>query len=169
MAEKIPIRAVVITISDSRHEDDDISGVTLVGLLLSAGAEVVDKFIVSDETEEIAKILRAGAARQEVNLILTTGGTGLAPRDNTPEATREVIEKEVPGISEAMRTGTLPKTPLAMLSRGVSGVCQNTLIINLPGSPKGVQECFEIIKPVLPHAVNLLAGNTEHHEKTTND
>ncbi|HEX8367065.1 MAG TPA: MogA/MoaB family molybdenum cofactor biosynthesis protein [Pyrinomonadaceae bacterium] len=160
MNEKIS--AVVITVSDSRAEKDDVSGVTLVGLLLAAGAEVVDKIIVSDDTEKIVEILKTQAARDDVNLILTTGGTGLAPRDNTPEATRAVLEKEVPGMAEAMRLGSLQKTPTAMLSRGVCGTRGECLIINLPGSPNGARECFEIIKPVLQHAVNLLAGKSGH-------
>jgi len=95
-------------------------------------------------------------------LIVTTGGTGFAARDNTPEATRAVIEKEAPGLAEAMRFETSRSNPKAMLSRGVCGIRNNTLIINLPGSPKGVRECFAVIEPVLPHAVNLLAGNTKH-------
>jgi molybdenum cofactor synthesis domain-containing protein len=160
MNEKIS--AVVVTVSDSRAEKDDLSGVTLVGLLLAAGAEVVDKIIVSDDTEKIVETLRTQAARADVNLIVTTGGTGLATRDNTPEATRAVIEKEVPGMAEAMRFGTLQNTPLAMLSRGVCGTRGHCLIVNLPGSPNAVRECFAIIKPALAHAVNLLAGKTEH-------
>ena len=162
MPNQIQIKAVVVTVSDSRAEKDDVSGVTLVGLLLAAGAEVIDKIIVSDDAEKIVETLRAQAGREDVNLILTTGGTGLAPRDNTPEATRAVIEREVPGMAEAMRLGTLPQTPLAMLSRGVCGTRGNSLIVNLPGSPNAVRECFDIIKPALQHAVNLLAGNVEH-------
>ena len=162
MANQTQIKAVVITISDSREEKDDLSGVTLVGLLLATGAEVVDKIIVSDDTEKIVETLKTQASREDANLILTTGGTGLAPRDNTPEATRAVIEKEVPGMAEAMRLGSLQNTPTAMLSRGVCGTLGNTLIINLPGSPNAVRECFDIIKPALAHAVNLLAGKTEH-------
>jgi molybdenum cofactor synthesis domain-containing protein len=97
-----------------------------------------------------------------VNLIVTTGGTGFAPRDTTPEATRAVIEREAPGLAEAMRFESLKKTPTAMLSRAVCGIRGNCLIVNLPGSPKAVRECFDIIKPVLPHAVALIAGQTEH-------
>jgi len=93
---------------------------------------------------------------------MTTGGTGFGQRDNTPEATRAVIEREAPGLSEAMRRETTSKTPMAMLSRGICGIRGNTLIINLPGSPRGVEECFEVIRPVLSHAVALLSGNTEH-------
>jgi molybdenum cofactor synthesis domain-containing protein len=162
MPNQTQIKAVVITVSDSRAEKDDVSGVTLVGLLLAAGAEIVDKIIVSDDTEKIVETLETQAAREDVNLILTTGGTGLAPRDNTPEATRAVIEKEVPGMAEAMRLGSLQKTPTAMLSRGVCGTRGECLIINLPGSPNGARECFDIIKPALQHAVNLLAGKSEH-------
>ena len=94
--------------------------------------------------------------------ILTTGGTGLGPRDNTPEATRAVIEREAPGLAEAMRRETYAKTPLAMLSRGICGIRGDTLIINLPGSPKGVEECFGIVRPVLQHAIDLLSGDTQH-------
>lgn len=95
-------------------------------------------------------------------MIVTTGGTGFAERDNTPEATRAVIEKEAPGLAEAMRRETAKTNAKAILSRGVCGIRNNTLIINLPGSPRGVQECFEVIKPVLQHAVNLLSGKTNH-------
>jgi molybdopterin adenylyltransferase len=156
------IKAIVVTVSDTRHEDDDVSGVTLLGLLLSVGAEVHEKIIISDDFENLRQTLYSLTEREDVNLIVTTGGTGLAERDNTPEATRAIIEKEVPGISEAMRVETLKNTPLAMLSRGVCGIRNQTLIINLPGSPAGVQECFAVIKPVLPHAVNLIAGQKEH-------
>ncbi|HEY9282989.1 MAG TPA: MogA/MoaB family molybdenum cofactor biosynthesis protein, partial [Pyrinomonadaceae bacterium] len=106
------------------------------------------------------------ADRREVNLVVTTGGTGLAPRDNTPEATRSVIEREAPGISEAMRAETLKQTPAAMLSRGVCGTRSGTLIVNLPGSPRAVRECFEVIRPVLAHAVAQLAGRGAHEEES---
>ncbi|MEP6902328.1 MAG: MogA/MoaB family molybdenum cofactor biosynthesis protein [Actinomycetota bacterium] len=152
----------MITVSDSRHEDNDISGVTLLGLLLSIGAEVHEKIIVSDDFDDLRQTLYVLTEREDINLIITTGGTGFATRDNTPEATRAVIEKEAPGIAEAMRFETSKINPKAMLSRGVCGIRNHTLIINLPGSPKGVSECFEVIKPVLQHAVNLLAGNTGH-------
>jgi molybdenum cofactor synthesis domain-containing protein len=159
------IHAIVVTVSDTRHKDDDISGVSLVGLLIGIGAEVIDKIIVSDDFEKLRTILYGLTERDDVNLIVTTGGTGFAERDNTPEATRAVIEKEAPGLAEAMRLETLKKTPKAMLSRGVCGIRHRTLIVNLPGSPKGVVECFEVIKPVLPHAINLIAGNTQHDEE----
>ena len=158
------IKAVVITVSDTRDEATDVSGVTLVGLLLGAGAEVVDKIIVSDDLEVLTAVLKKQAQRDGVNLILTTGGTGIAARDNTPEATRAAIEKEIPGIAEAMRMETMKKTPTAILSRAVCGISGNCLIINLPGSPSGVRECFEIVSPVLNHAVNLLQGKSAHDD-----
>jgi molybdopterin adenylyltransferase len=160
MNEKI--RAIAVTVSDSRKEADDISGEILLGLLLSIGAEVHEKIIVSDDFDDLRQTLYVLTERADVNLIVTTGGTGFATRDNTPEATRAVIEKEAPGLAEAMRFETAKINPKAILSRGVCGIRNNTLIINLPGSPKGVQECFDVIKPVLQHAVNLLAGNTKH-------
>ena len=162
MADDVQIRAAVVTVSDSRSEETDVSGVTLLGLLLSIGAEAHEKIIVSDEFEDIRQTLADLCERDDVNLIFTTGGTGFADRDNAPEATRVIIEKEAPGLAEAMRAETLKNTPFAMLSRGVCGIRGSTLIVNLPGSPKAVQECFEVIKPVLQHAVNLLSGETTH-------
>jgi len=158
------IRAVVITVSDAcaRGEREDLSGAALVELLQDASATIVERQVVSDDLDPLVQLLVDSAERSDVNLILTTGGTGLGPRDNTPEATRQVIEREAQGISEAMRVETLKQTPMAMISRGVSGVCSGTLIINLPGSPKAVKESFAIIKPVLPHAIDLIAGNTRH-------
>ena len=158
------IRSVVITVSDAcaRGEREDASGAALVELLEGMGATVVERKIMSDDLDPLSESLRQFAARRDVDLILTTGGTGLGPRDNTPEATRRIIEREAPGISEAMRVETLKQTPMAMISRGVSGVCSSTLVINLPGSPKAVRESFAVIKPVLPHAIDLLAGKTEH-------
>jgi molybdenum cofactor synthesis domain-containing protein len=156
------IRAVVITVSDrcARGEQEDESGPALVELLKEAGASVVATEILPDDLVALSENLAAYADRSDVNLIMTTGGTGLSPRDNTPEATRAVIEREAPGLSEAMRVETLRQTPLAMLSRGVCGLRSNALIINLPGSPKGVRESFNVIKGVLPHAIALVAGKT---------
>jgi molybdenum cofactor synthesis domain-containing protein len=158
------IQAVVITVSDSRHENDDISGVTLVGLLLGIGAQLVDKLILTDDYDSLVETLKNVSIREGVNLIFTTGGTGFSRRDNTPEATRAVIEREAPGLAEAMRLETLKKTPMAILSRAVCGITGKCLIINLPGSPNGVRECFEVIKPVLQHAVNILSGETRHSD-----
>jgi molybdenum cofactor synthesis domain-containing protein len=158
----VEIKAVVLTVSDrcARGEQEDVSGAVLAELLVETGVQVVAREILSDDLEPLAAKLRQYAERADVNLIVTTGGTGLAPRDNTPEATRAVIEREAPGLSEAMRIQTLADTPLAMISRGVCGTRSNTLIINLPGSPKGVRQSFAVIRPVLNHAVAILAGAT---------
>jgi molybdenum cofactor synthesis domain-containing protein len=158
------IRAVVITASDacSRGEREDTSGVTLVQLLKDLGAEIIETKILSDDLDPLAEALRHFADREDVNLIVTTGGTGLGPRDNTPEATHQVIEREAPGLAEAIRAESLKTTRMAMLSRGVCGVRSGTLIVNLPGSPTAVRETFAVIAPVLGHAVDLLAGRTAH-------
>jgi len=159
------INAVVITASDacSRGEREDKSGELLVELLTGIGARIVAKEILADDLEPLANKLREHAERPDVNLVVTTGGTGFGPRDNTPEATLRVIEREAPGLAEAMRIQTLKNTPMAMISRGVSGIRSGALIINLPGSPKAVLESFEIIRPVLSHAVALLAGERDGH------
>ena len=155
------IRAAVLTVSDrgARGERADESGPVLAELLREAGATVVAREVVSDESGPLAARLRELADREDVNLLVTTGGTGLSPRDNTPEATRAVVEREVPGLSEAMRAETLKQTPTAMLSRGLCGVRSGALVVNLPGSPKGVRECFAVVRPVLAHAVATLAGS----------
>ncbi|HKO45011.1 MAG TPA: MogA/MoaB family molybdenum cofactor biosynthesis protein [Pyrinomonadaceae bacterium] len=154
------IRAFVITVSDacSRGEREDASGEALVELLKGIGAEIVGKTIVPDDLDPLTAVLKNAADREDVNLVITTGGTGFAPRDNTPEATLAAIEREAPGIAEAMRMQTLSKTPMAMISRGVCGIRGSALIINLPGSPKSVRESFAVVAPVLNHAVALLAG-----------
>lgn len=158
------IRAVVITVSDacSQGDRDDTSGAALTQLLTDLGATIMDSKVLSDDLDPLIETLREFAARPDVNLIITTGGTGLGPRDNTPEATRSVIEREAPGIAEAMRAESLKVTPMGMISRGVCGVRSGTLIINLPGSPKAVQESFAVVAPVLEHALDLLAGHTAH-------
>jgi molybdopterin adenylyltransferase len=160
----VEIRAIALTVSDrcSRGEQEDVSGVALVELLKEMGASIVASEIVSDDLEPLTEKLRAFADRADVNLIVTTGGTGFSPRDNTPEATRAVIEREAPGLAEAMRMESLKQTPMAMISRGVCGIRSNALIVNLPGSPAGVRESFAVIQPVLPHAIALLAGKLIH-------
>lgn len=162
MKDAITICAAIVTASDSRTLESDVSGTRLSELLAGVGAEVIEHIVIDDDLDGIRHTLHMLTERQEINLILTTGGTGLGPRDNTPEATRTVIDGEAPGIAEAMRRETAAKTPMAMLSRGVAGIRNGTLIINLPGSPKGVEECFEVIQPVLQHAVNLISGETKH-------
>jgi molybdopterin adenylyltransferase len=156
----VKVSAIVITVSDacSRGEREDASGAALVELLGANGVEIVATKVVSDDLEPLAELLRQFSARDDVNLILTTGGTGFSPRDNTPEATVSIIEREAPGLAEAMRMETLQNTPMAMISRGVCGIRSGTLIINLPGSPKAVKESFAVIAPVLNHAIALLAG-----------
>jgi molybdopterin adenylyltransferase len=161
------MRAVVITVSDrcAAGEQEDHSGPLLSELLLDAGAEIVAEDIVPDGLEPLSGKLHSYAARKDVDLIVTTGGTGFSPRDVTPEATRAVIERDAPGLGEAMRLETLKQTPMAMISRGVCGIRSGTLIVNLPGSPKGVRENFAVIRPVLSHAIALLKGKS--HEKAS--
>jgi molybdopterin adenylyltransferase len=156
----------VLTISDSafRQEREDLSGPAIRTLITQLPEAIVHmSTIVPDEQEQIASTLRDWSDTHHLTLVLTTGGTGLAPRDVTPEATRIVIEREAPGIAEALRAISLQYTRTAMLSRGIAGVRGRTLIINLPGSPKAVKECLEYILPVLPHAINLLVEGPQEH------
>ncbi len=151
--------AAVITASDkgSQHLREDKSGPAAAQMLTEAGYTVDSITIVPDERKIIAQKLLE-LSQRKVNLILTTGGTGFSPRDNTPEATRDVIERETPGISEAIRAESLKITPRAMLSRAVSGICGQSLIINLPGSPKAVRECLGFILPTLEHGLSIMLG-----------
>lgn len=165
MGEGIKIRAAILTASDSRKPENDVSGSRLVELLRKADADIVETVVVSDDTNEIRVALANFVSRDDINLVITTGGTGFGPRDNTPEATLAVIEREAPGIAEAIRHESYLKNPMAMLSRGVAGVANGTLIINLPGSPKAVEECFDVIRPVIQHAIDLVQGQTEHQGK----
>ncbi len=156
-----PIRAAILILSDKafRGEREDKSGPTLKGILETC-ADVVSVAILPDEKDQIADYLRNACDGGAVDVLFTSGGTGLAPRDVTPEATLSVIERSVPGIPEAIRAYSMQKTNRAMLSRGIAGVRGRTLIINLPGSPKAVAECMEVILPVLAHAVETLRGDT---------
>lgn len=162
--DNTPIYTAIITISDTRKPQNDISGERLAHLAQAFGCVDVERTIVTDEFEDVKDALTRLTRAGNVDLVLTTGGTGFGPRDNTPEATRAVIEREAPGIAEAMRRESATKTPMAMLSRGIAGIVGKTLIINLPGSPRAVEECFDVIRPVLHHAVDLIRGETGHGE-----
>lgn len=156
------IRAAVITVSDTRTRADDVSGDTLEHMLEAMGAEVVERLIITDDLQLIRDLLLTLSERDDIDVIITTGGTGFSSRDNTPEATQAVIEREAPGLAEAMRRETAKNTPMSMLSRGVCGIRSGTLILNMPGSARAVEECFRVIEPVMEHAVSLLKGKTTH-------
>lgn len=154
------IRAVVLTISDSaaRGEREDLSGPAVVAELQTINVEIIATEIVADERAQIAERLRFHADQSHADLIVTTGGTGFSPRDITPEATREVIEREAPGLAELMRAESLKITPLAALSRAVCGTRGRALIVNLPGSVRGARENLAAITRLLPHAIALLTA-----------
>lgn len=152
------IRFGILTLSDrsARGERADSSGPALANLIQAEGWSVARQALLPDEESAIRELLISWADSGELDVILTTGGTGFSPRDVTPEATRAIIEREAPGLAEAMRAASLKITPHAMLSRVVTGIRRKTLIVNLPGSPKGAVENLQVITPVLPHAVQLL-------------
>ena len=155
------IRAVILTISDKGHSGErvDRSGPTLAAWLAERDVEITETMILPDEMEKISAALAEWSDVGRCDLILTTGGTGVSPRDITPEATRKVIDREIPGMGEAMRAASLAKTPFAMISRAVAGIRGRTLIVNLPGSPKGAIENLEAIWAAVPHAVKKIQGD----------
>ena len=159
------MKAAVLTVSDgvANGTRDDESGDTLAELLADEGYDVVRR-VVPDERDAIASALRELAA--DARVVLTTGGTGLAARDVTPEATETVVDRNVPGIAEAIREVSRAKTPHGLLSRGVAGAVGTTLIVNLPGSPGGCRDGFQVLRPALAHAVELLAGEPTAHRQT---
>jgi molybdenum cofactor biosynthesis protein B len=156
----------VLTVSDGVHHGvrEDRSGDALAELLAGVGYEVLRR-VVPDERDEIATAIRELAAQARV--VLTTGGTGVAPRDVTPEATRDVLEREAPGIAQAIRADAIAKTPHGLLSRGTAGVLGTTLVVNLPGSTGGVRDGFAVLQPALGHALGLLADAPTEHVQTT--
>jgi len=159
------VRAAVLTVSDGVHAGnrEDASGDALEELLREEGFDVARR-VVPDEQRAIADAI--GELAEEVSLVLTTGGTGFAPRDVTPEATREVLEREAPGIAEAIRADAVARTPHALLSRGLAGLMGETLVVNLPGSPGGCRDGFAVLRPALHHGLELAAGNraTPHRQ-----
>ena len=158
-------RFAVLTISDSGsvgERAEDASGDAIVERMAAAGFRQVDRHIVPDEQADISARIIQWCDSAEVDVVLTTGGTGLGPRDVTPEATRSVIDIEAPGIAEAMRMETLKNTPFAMLSRGVVGVRNGCLVVNLPGSPKGARETLEVALTAMPHALEMIRGWRTH-------
>ena len=154
-------RAAIITLSDkgSKGEREDESGMIIREMIMSIGASVSHYEVLPDEKPGIVEVLSRLSDSGTIDLILTTGGTGVSPRDVTPEATREVIERELPGMAEAMRAESLKKTPHAMISRAIAGIRKRTLIVNLPGSPRAVRENLAVILPALPHAIEKINGD----------
>ena len=157
--------AIVLTVSDRcfAGTQKDLSGPAIVRILTNAGAEIVDAITLPDELDQLASALRSAASR--ASLIVTTGGTGLAPRDITPEATLAVSTRLVPGLAELIRQDGARQTPFAALGRGVCVTSGNSLILNLPGNPKGAESSLRAVLSLLPHALDLLAGHTEHPAK----
>jgi molybdopterin adenylyltransferase len=163
--------AAVVTSSDgvAHGHREDGSGDAVAALLTDHGFTVTDRRVVPDDRETIAATLRELADDAGVALIAITGGTGFGPRDVTPEATRDVIDREAPGLAEAMRANGREQTPMADLSRGICGTRGRTLIVDLPGSPRGATESLQAVAGLLPHALDLLAGDTRHHPKGHGD
>ncbi|MBN2551034.1 MAG: MogA/MoaB family molybdenum cofactor biosynthesis protein [Anaerolineales bacterium] len=164
------LRIGILTVSDrsARGERPDASGPALVELILAQGWKVVRQAILADDLPQLSRLLADWCDSGEIDVILTTGGTGFSPRDITPEATQSILERPCPGLAEAMRQASLKITPHAMLSRATAGIRKRCLVINLPGSPKGAIENLQVVLPVLPHAVQLLQEDPDaeigHHE-----
>jgi molybdopterin adenylyltransferase len=161
---KPSMRVAILTVSDSsaRGERDDLSGPALCERCREVGWVVAAQAIVADDANAISKQIASWADTHAASLILTTGGTGIAPRDITPEATRAVLEREIPGLGELMRAEGLNQTKFAALSRALAGTRAQSLIVNLPGSPRGAVHSFEIIRELVPHIIDLLEGRTKH-------
>lgn len=156
----IPVAVITASDKGAKGEREDLSGQEIERMIAEIGGKVIDYRILPDEIETLASTMVELTDQVGAALVLTTGGTGFSPRDFTPEATLKVIERQVPGLPEAMRRESFAKTPRAMLSRAMAGIRGKSLIINLPGSPKGVRECLQVIMPVLPHAVEILRGTS---------
>ena len=159
------IKVGILTISDgvSSGHREDTSGDVIQEISKAQGWTVAKRAVVPDEGEQIARTLKSWADTLKLDMILTTGGTGLGPRDVTPEATVSVLDRPVPGIAEYMRAESIRATPFGMLSRGIAGARKRSLIVNLPGSPKAVRECLDAVKQVLPHGVELMRGDVTQH------
>jgi molybdenum cofactor synthesis domain-containing protein len=161
MMNEMGFRAVIIVVSDrgARGEREDGSGPEIARMLEAAGLEIIGRRIIPDEKEMIRQMLLEWCDGGDADLILTTGGTGVSPRDVTPDATREVLDREIPGMAEAMRRQSAAITPHAMISRALAGIRGRTLIINLPGSPKGATENLSVLLPALTHAIEKIKGD----------
>jgi len=161
------VTAGILTVSDRsfRGEREDRGGPALKSVAAAMGWRIAAEAVVPDEIEVIQKTILNWTDDKEIDLVLTTGGTGIGPRDATPEATRGLLEKELPGLMEFVRFQSARKTPLAALSRAVAGVRKKSLIVNLPGSPEGAKECLGFILDIIPHALSVLRGQDHPHEK----
>ena len=159
------MRIAILTVSDAgaRGERVDSSGDAIAAWAQARNAQVVDRQLVPDESNRIVPLLLAWCDRDSADVVLTTGGTGLSPRDITPEATRVVIEREAPGIAERLRVTSMERFPRAALSRGIAGVRHRTLVVNLPGSTGGVRDALQALEPIIDHAVQIVRGNPTDH------